>query len=171
MTAAAPEFSRPVALARLGAGPFRQKIAASKAERRALAMRFDLVALDRLTAVVELQSRAPDQVLLHAAFEAEFVQTCVVTLEPVGGALSDSFTLRYGPAGAEGEDGVGLEDEAFEPLAADFIDIGEAVAQEFSLALPPFPRCPEAGLGAELPPSDAAGPFAALARLAERQAR
>ena len=35
----------------------------------------------------------------------------------------------------------GVEDEvAFEPLIGEAIDIGEAVAQEFSLALPRFPR-------------------------------
>src|SRR6202030_3622687 len=61
------------------------------------------------------------------------------------------------------------EDEpAFEPLVGDVIDIGEAVAQEFSLALPSFPRSPGAALEIEGTPPDG-GPFAALSRLADRQ--
>jgi hypothetical protein len=38
----------------------------------------------------------------------------------------------------------GDQDPAFEPLEGEAIDIGEAIAQEFSLALPPFPRADDA---------------------------
>ena len=41
---------------------------------------------------------------------------------------------------------------AFEPLVGEAIDIGEAVAQEFSLALPPFPRSPEIRVETETEP-------------------
>ncbi len=169
MSRAAPGFARIVPLARLGVDPFRQEIAASKAERAALARRFDLLSLDRLTAVVELVRQGPEMILLRASFAAEFVQSCVVTLDPVEGAVSESFALRYGPPEAE-EGGAGTADDdiAFEPLAADFIDIGEAVAQEFSLVLPAFPRDPAASLETEQPPVDD-GPFTALSRLANRR--
>src|SRR4249919_541839 len=90
---ATPEFSRPVPLARLGAEPFRLEISASEAERAALARRFDLIALDRLSARVELVRMGKDRFVLHAAFAAEFVQSCVVTLDPVGGAVAEEFTL------------------------------------------------------------------------------
>jgi uncharacterized metal-binding protein YceD (DUF177 family) len=168
---AQPEFSRLVPLGRLGVEPFRQEIAASEAERAALAQRFDLVALDRLSAVVELVRRGHDMFLLRAAFSAKFVQSCVVTLDPVGGAVSEEFTLLYAPPEMEAEEGRTVEDEiAFEPLVGNAIDIGEAVAQQFSLALPPFPRSPEAILAAEAPAADEPGPLAAaLARLAERR--
>ena len=169
MSTAAPEFSRIVRLARLGVDPFRQEIAASKAERRALARRFDLVSLDRLTAAVELVRQGPEMILLRASFAAEFVQSCVVTLDPVTGAVSESFALRYGPPEAE-EAGVATDEDdiAFEPLAADFIDIGEAVAQEFSLVLPAFPRDPAASLEIEQPEVDE-GSFTPLSRLANRR--
>ena len=36
-------------------------------------------------------------IILEAAFEAEFVQSCVVTLEPVEDTVSDRFMLVYGP--------------------------------------------------------------------------
>jgi uncharacterized metal-binding protein YceD (DUF177 family) len=167
MSADRSEFSRIVPLAQLGTEPFRQEIAATEAEREALARRFGLLALDRLTAEVELLRQAQDTILLRAAFEAAFVQECVVTLDPVDGAMAASFTLRYGPPEHESADGIDEED-AFEPLVNDFIDIGEAVAQEFSLALPSFPRSPGAVLEIEEEPADA-GPFAALSRLADRE--
>lgn len=164
-----PEFSRRVPLARLGPEPSRQEIAASKAECAALARRFDLVALDRLAAVVELVRQGPDRILLRAAFDAEFVQSCVVTLDPVAGAVSERFALLYGPPDLE-ESGVGgIEDDAaFEPLVGDAIDIGEAVAQEFALALPPFPRSAEADTAAAPAAAVNPGLFAALGRLIGR---
>ncbi|MBV9829612.1 MAG: DUF177 domain-containing protein [Alphaproteobacteria bacterium] len=167
---AASEFSRLVPLARVGALPFRQEIAASDDEREALAGRFDLISLDRLVAQIELQARGRDMFLLHAMFEAQFTQSCVITLDPVAGAVAGEFELIYGPADAE-ETAAGLVDEAvaFEPLHGDAIDVGEAVAQEFSLSLPEFPRTPSADLAAEMPPGEpAAHPFGALAALRGR---
>jgi uncharacterized metal-binding protein YceD (DUF177 family) len=168
---ARPEFSRLVPLARLGVEPFRQDITATEAERAALARRFDLPALDRLCAVVELVRRGKDMFLLRAAFAAEFAQSCVVTLDPVGGAVSEQFTLLYGPPEAEEEAGGTVEDDfAFEPILGNAIDVGEAVSQQFSLALPPFPRSPGANLEAEAPPADDTSPFgAALSRLVDRR--
>jgi uncharacterized metal-binding protein YceD (DUF177 family) len=165
-----PEFSRPVALARLGAELFRQDIAANAAERAALARRFDIVALDRLTATVELVRRGKDRFVLHAAFEADFVQSCAVTLDPVIGAASEEFTLVYGPPEAEAElSGTAEDDVAFEPIVGTVIDVGEAVSQQVALALPPFPRIPGASVETEAPPAHDPGPFgAALSRLVER---
>jgi uncharacterized metal-binding protein YceD (DUF177 family) len=161
---AATEFSRLVPLTRLGSEPFRQHIAANEAERDALARRFDLVALDRLDAEVELVREQAGTILLSAAFEAAFAQQCIVTLGPVAGQVSERFQLRYGPPEAEDEAPAG-DDPAFEPLESDSIDIGEAVAQEFSLALPPFPRAADAiiEMGTSKEDNDDS-PFAALAR-------
>jgi uncharacterized metal-binding protein YceD (DUF177 family) len=166
------EFSRRVPLTRIGAEPYRQEIAADEAERAALARRFDLVRLDRLNAVVELERERGGTILLRAEFAAEFAQTCIVTLDPVAGAVQDRFALRYGLPEAEPEEaGPGDDDEpAFEPLEGEAIDIGEAVAQEFSLCLPPFPRAADASVDDACVAVDAAeGPFAALARLPRRE--
>lgn len=170
------EFSRPVAVGRLGKGSPRQQITADEAERAALARRLDLVSLARFTAVVELARQGDGTILLTADFAAEFEQTCVVTLEPVPGAVGETFALRYGPPEWESDAPEDDDGPAFEPLTGEVIDIGEAVAQELALALPPFPRAPgvsiETELGAE--PGEAEtepGPFAALSRLANRAKR
>jgi uncharacterized metal-binding protein YceD (DUF177 family) len=96
-----------------------------------------------------------------------------VTLDPVPGAVSETFSLVYGPPAIEAEGVGGIDDDAaYEPLYGETIDVGEAVAQEFSLALPPFPRSPdlqvEAEPGAEPDAAAAPGPFAGLSRLVGR---
>lgn len=166
MTAATPEFSRLVPLARIGRDKRRERIEASALEREALARRLDLVALDRLSAVATLWREANGEILLEAAWEAEFVQNCVITLEPVAGAASDAFVLRYGLQ--DDSDRLlllGLAEVEFEPLAGDAIDVGEAVAQELSLSLPAFPRHPEAAADASIEEAREESPLAALSAL------
>jgi uncharacterized metal-binding protein YceD (DUF177 family) len=163
-----PEFSRLVRIVGLGSKPFRQHIEATPNEREQLSRRFGLLALDRLVAVVELRRQDGEAVLLEATFEAEFVQACTVTLEPVPGAISDRFSLVYGPISEQPHEIAWDADEpAFEPLEGDTIDIGEAVAQELSLSLPLSPRCPDAGIDVEIS-EEISGRFAPLAPLFDR---
>ena len=166
MTDTIPEFSRLVPLARLGPGLFREQIEATPSEREKLSRRFDLLALDRLTAGVELRRQGDELIVLEAAFEAEFLQSCVVTLEPIAGTVSDRFVLVYGPVEAEQQEtGTQQAEAAFEPLNRDVIDIGEAVAQELSLSLPAFPRHPDAKIDVETSVASTGSPFISLARL------
>jgi uncharacterized metal-binding protein YceD (DUF177 family) len=161
------EFSRPVEIAKLlPSGEAIHEIAATAAERAALARRFSLLALDRLEARVGLQRLAGGLIRLDAKLSVDVVQECVVTLEPVPSRIEDSFTLLYGAAADEASEiTLSGEAELVEPLAGNTVDIGEAVAQQLSLALDPFPRAP----GVEAPASPAAdskaeSPFAALAQ-------
>jgi uncharacterized metal-binding protein YceD (DUF177 family) len=166
VSATTPEFSRLVPLLRLGSEPFRQRIEATAGERERLARRLDLLALDRLAAEVELRRQSGGVILLGAVFQAEFEQCCTVTLEPVRGEISDRFSLVYGPVtDQEREIVLTQDDPAFEPLNGDAIDIGEAVAQELSLALPEFPRHPDATIADLAADEPVERPFAALARL------
>jgi len=77
------------------------------------------------------------------------------------------------------EDELGFGSEPPEPLAGGIVDIGEAVAQQFALALDPYPRKPQARLEDVLGPREgvtigpgergAGRPFEALGRLARRK--
>jgi len=166
MSTSAPEFSRRVATARLGMEPFQQRIEATAEERARLSRRFELIALYRLAAEVMLRRQSAVAILLEAEFTADFEQCCAVTLEPVRGTVCDRFSLVYGSAPKDQPEIAFSEDEpVFEPLNGDSVDIGEAVAQELSLALPLFPRHPEALVdeAAVVEPLDER--FAALARL------
>jgi uncharacterized metal-binding protein YceD (DUF177 family) len=167
-----PEFSRLVPLARLGRDPFRQEIEATTEERDKLAQRFGLVALDRLTAAVALSRRSGAAILLEATFEAEFVQECVISLEPVRGTARRSFALLYGPAIAvEREIDLDSDEVTFEPIVGDAIDVGEAVAQELSLALPAFPHDPDAIIAVLSTGESEVRPLASIAHLRKADKR
>jgi uncharacterized metal-binding protein YceD (DUF177 family) len=157
----APEFSRLVDVGQL-AGETRRSIVANEAERRALAIRFGLLGLERLEADVSVTPVARG-IRLDAVLTAEVTQECVVTLEPVQSRIEERFSLVYGEAP---EEVLEAEEEVVEPLPGAALDIGEAVAQQLSLALDPYPRAPSAVLPVETAPDDPADhPFAALARL------
>jgi uncharacterized metal-binding protein YceD (DUF177 family) len=169
-----PEFSRPIPLARLDGGETVCPITANADERSMLARRFDLVALDSFAAAVRL-SRSVAGIRLAARLTADVVQLCGVTLEPFRSRIEDEFTLLFRKDAPEGEV-LDAMAEDYEILCGTEIDIGEAVAQQLSLTLDPFPRAP----GAEIPAlaEDSSGemgrdhapasPFAALARLEKK---
>jgi uncharacterized metal-binding protein YceD (DUF177 family) len=159
------EFSRPVAIDRLPPGESEHEVAAGPEERAALARRFELLGLDRLEARARLARLQGGLVRLTAEVSADVVQACVVSLEPVASRVEERFTLLYGEANEDaGEVVLSGEAELVEPAPGGVIDLGEAVAQQLSLALDPFPRA--AGAAAPAPPEGeaSASPFAALAR-------
>ena len=160
-----PEFSRPVALARIPPGGREERFDAKPAERDALARRFGIPAINRLTAVLRLRPEPGGTFSAEGRLSAEVVQACVVTLDPVTQQVEEPVALRILPEGAEAsEDPEGPDEIEAEGDAA---DLGEALAEQLSLALDPYPRAPGAALpqegegGAEAP----SGPFAALASL------
>ena len=164
---AAAEFTRPVEVARVSRGEQHFKIAANAEERAALARRFDLLGLDKLEADVRLAAVAGGLVRLEADLVADATQACVVTLAPVQARLAESFTLLYGEGGEASEVALDGEAETIEPITGGVIDIGEAVAQQLSLTLDPFPHAPGAALTPPEPAPEAAveSPFKALAKL------
>jgi uncharacterized metal-binding protein YceD (DUF177 family) len=166
-TGATPEFSRIVSTHRLHAQPATYKIAAKEEERAALARRFGLISLDRLEAEITLE-RTGGEVRLDGAFEADLVQSCIVTLDPVPAKVGERFTILYRPDIDEDEaDRLALDepDEPLvEPLVGDAIDIGETVAQQLAVAMDPYPRA--AGVEAveiEFAGDPADSPFGKLA--------
>ncbi|WP_044560838.1 DUF177 domain-containing protein [Azospirillum sp. B4] len=143
-----PEFSRPVIADKVSSRESVEKITATPAERAALAKRLDLVSLDSLTALVRLRRiRGGQMVRVTGELEAQVVQSCVVTLEPLPASVRDEFQALFAPAHLVPKDeddleNLGLDDEVDppEPIENGRIDIGELVAQHLSLALDPYPR-------------------------------
>ncbi len=174
-----PEFSRLVPVDRLGEAEITEEISAEPGERAALARRFGLLSLDRLSATLRLErAGARNLVRIAGRLAAEVTQACVVTLEPVSARLEKDFTLLYdldaaAQGEAEGAREVIVEPEAEEPpepVGQHGIDLGEAVAQQLAIALDPYPRAPGAALPEE-PRAGAGGaraaegPFATLESL------
>ncbi len=150
-----PEFSRPVTVESLHAGWTMRTITAGPNERAALARRFGMVAVERLQAEVKLRQLTNILVLVEGRFQANVVQTCVITLEDIPVTIEDTFVLTYGSSLADKHRQVEVLIEAEgppDPLVEGIIDVGEAVAEHLALALDPFPRKP----GAEFhqPPQD-----------------
>jgi uncharacterized metal-binding protein YceD (DUF177 family) len=165
---AAPEFARPVDLTRVGDSGSRMTIEASPAERAALAKRFGLPAIDSLRAELELQRiRGGAAVRLSGQLAADVTQSCVVTLEPVKQHVDDAFEILYSDEVTDEQRAIGAADIAWpEPLPQGPLDVGEAVAEQLSLALDPYPRAPGVALEKQWTgEGEAAKPFAALDKL------
>lgn len=163
-----PEFSRPIDVLRLPHAGGSYDIAASAEERAALAKRFDLLALGRLVAQIQLTPVAAGFYRLSARLEAELTQACVVTLDPVASRIDEAFSLLYGAVDEQKDILLDSDSETVEAIEGGMVDIGEAVAQQLSLALDSFPRAP--GAAAQIS-AVASGekrldsPFAVLAKL------
>lgn len=137
-----PEFSRLYRLDSIGGEARRVTIEANEAERAALAGRFGLQSIAALTA--EAMIRREDQrVWAEGRFRAQAVQSCVATGEPVPARVDEPFALRFDPTRSDQrEEEMELDEADLDVLPHDggAIDLGEAVAQGFALALDPFPR-------------------------------
>jgi uncharacterized metal-binding protein YceD (DUF177 family) len=173
------EFARPIPLDRISTSWTRHEIEAGPEERAALATRFALISIERLSAEVKLRrDRAGTQVAFAARLSAAVVQECVVTLEPVPAELDEEVEIRF-DLSAEilaAELDIDADDDSAEPMDGDVLDIGEVVAQHLSLALDPFPRHPSAPAAPEEedrvvletepeePEPPRPSPFAALAK-------
>jgi uncharacterized metal-binding protein YceD (DUF177 family) len=163
-------FAHHLRLDRIGDGE-RLDLVADEAERRAIADRLSLHALDRLEAHVTL-SRAGPLIRAEGRVLATLEQSCVVTSEPVAAHVDEAFALLFMPepgssrAEEEIELGEGDCDVVFYDGAA--IDLGGAIADTLGLSIDPYPRSAsadaalkEAGVLSE----EQASPFAALAAL------
>lgn len=170
------EFSRPVLFERLGHDERFYEIEASTDECRALAERYGILDVKALRASIRLK-RAGSHARLEGHLEAEVVQACVVTLDPVPEHVDEAFELTYtqdadGEAPELNEIVVEMEGEdPPEPIDNGIIDIGEATAEHLALALNPFPRVPGAvftAAGGGTEQEEKASPFAALAALKKK---
>jgi len=167
------EFSRLLALDGVPPNGTVVRLRASAEECRALAARFELVALERLEGEARVTPTDPrTTMLVTGRLEADVVQSCVVTFEPVAATVVAEFDRLFSeevPEEALDEVEIDAEAELPEPVVDGRLDLGEILAQELSLALDPYPRSPGADLRlAELNTTDAdgvAGTFGALAPL------
>jgi uncharacterized metal-binding protein YceD (DUF177 family) len=142
-----PEFSRRERLDAIGERERTVSIVATSDERAALAKRFGLLAIDRLSADFSIR-----RVALAAGIEArghvvaDVVQPCIATGEPVPAKIDESVILRFVDDNAPTTDEIELNEGDLDtlPIEDGAIDLGEAAAETLALALDPFPRSPDA---------------------------
>lgn len=164
-------------LAQRTATPF--ALAPSSEVLAAIAADLDISTLKKLRFEGKLTAKGKTDWQLDAKLGATVVQPCVVSLTPVTTRLDvpaqRSFIADHSEFEAEpdGEGEVEMDaDESREPLPA-IIDLGEIMVEALALALPLYPRAPDATL--EDPQFSAPGvasmkdedtrPFAGLANL------
>jgi uncharacterized metal-binding protein YceD (DUF177 family) len=172
-----PLLSRTIDTGRIGDAGVAEHIEATEAERAAIAAGFKLIAVDSLSADLDVHRSAAGLIVIDGMVRADVVHTCVVSLEPAPQRIDEPFHLTLAPAGSKeappepkpgAEILVDPEADLPEPVAGPTIDLGAIVLEHFSLALDPYPRAP----GAKLPAEPETGaddpiesPFAALAGL------
>ncbi|MFP3943824.1 MAG: YceD family protein [Alphaproteobacteria bacterium] len=167
MTETVLEFSRRVPVRDLPEDGREYRFEATPEERAAIAGRLGIIAVEALEVRFTLTPEGTGA-LARGAFEAEVVQECVVTLEPVTGRAGGEIVQRFMPVdGARaGETEIevdALAEDPPEPLVRGAAELGELVVEHLALALDPYPRRP--GAQAELPHEEAGGaatPFAKL---------
>ena len=92
----APEFSRPVRLDTLGAEPRPLAIEAEATERAALAKRFGLVAIERLSADARLVRKVPRSLPVDV-LPRRSSRAVVASGEPVDAVVDEPFELVFRP--------------------------------------------------------------------------
>ena len=163
----APEFSRMVRAR--PHPPETLAIAADATERAALTARFEVAAIDSLSAEVAF---APDgdAIVATGRLTARLVQTCAVSGDDFPTRIDEPLDLRFVPAGtlAHTEEEIELASDSPDEIEfdGDSFDLGEAVAQTLGLAIDPYAEGPdadavrrEAGIGDDTAPR---GPLADL---------
>jgi uncharacterized metal-binding protein YceD (DUF177 family) len=177
MTIPAPEFSRLVTADRIPPTGIEQDIEARPAERAALAKRFSLLELKKLTAHLSLALAHDQGIHVTGKIKADIVQNCVVTLDPVTTPLDLDIDLMFVPDGARpvgaGSPDVDSVDEEFEIYLGGRIDLGEMVAQHMGISIDPYPRKPDARLSTTQfgPAAERPRPFSKLADLGQIKAK
>lgn len=170
------ELSRPVVVDELPNHGRRIDLQPTAEELAAIASRLDLVTLNQLDGVISIRPEIGREVAADGEITASFVQTCVVTGEPVEQTMTIQITRRYSEDTSKFDDTDEDEDvindaidEGPDPIEGGIIDVGEAAVEELALQIPPYPRAP----GAEFSDivedldkgDDRPNPFAKLAAL------
>ena len=169
------EFSRPQRVDMIGGDARTVEVDADAQERVALAKRFDLIGIERLTGKFTIRRDAAG-IVAEGRVAAAVIQACSITGDPLPATVDEAVALRFVPDNDAGQDEVELGDGDIDVIPYDggAIDLGEVAAETMALALDPFPRGPNAEAAlkdAGVLSEEQAGPFGALAALKDRLAK
>jgi uncharacterized metal-binding protein YceD (DUF177 family) len=160
-----PELSRPLTLGHVPPAGRELEIVATPQEALALAARFGIQEVRKLSARLRLRPDQDGPVMVTGEIRATVVQICVVSHDPVVEKVVTTVSLRLLPAGRAATDTP--DDLVDEIETGGQVDLGELVAEEVALALDPYPRHPDATMPPEATDPEE-NPFSALAGLKGR---
>lgn len=131
-------------------------IDATEAQRKALAAQHGLLSVERFRAEMLVEAWNHHGVRVSGRIDADIVQACVLTLDPVPATIAEPFDALFVPEGsklgrnaltAEGEIHLDAEGpDSPETFDGDSIDVGALAEEYFGLAIDPYPRARGAGL-------------------------
>lgn len=140
-----PEFSHKLAVDEVGGG-VSVRLEASPDERVALAKRYGILSLDRLSAQLRIKPWRKCGLHVAGTMEAKAQQACVVSLEPVETDIHETVSIFLLPPGESDISPTGEveidpdSDDELGHLENETADLGELVAEQLAIALPAYPR-------------------------------
>jgi len=136
------ELHRPLHAARIPAEGQESLVEANPAECAALAHRFGLPEVRTLVCRFRLRPQQGGAIAATGTLRARVVQVCVASLEEFPVTVSETFAVRFVPAGAERDD---PDPESVDeiPFSGGLLDLGAAASEQLALALDPYPRKPD----------------------------
>lgn len=141
-------------------------------ERAAFAARIGVDAVEALDLDVVVRPHRGDGLSVKGRVRAGVVQTCVVTLDPVGNVIDEEVEATFRPERSirpvlvrdaeEKRDVIDAAEEADDPLIGGTVDLAEVAAEFLALGVDPYPRRADARFetGGQADPS----PFAGLSK-------
>jgi uncharacterized metal-binding protein YceD (DUF177 family) len=173
-------FTHSFDVSHLGATGQTRHVTADAAELQALKKEFDLLDLTGVTADLTLSPWGQHGVKVDGRLQADVVQACVITLQPVPSHMDQRFSLSFLPADVIAADPKTVaeaevivvydEEDPPEPLEGGVIDLGAILTEQFALALDPYPKAPGATLdeAGDVDVDKPTSPFAALSKLRDK---
>jgi hypothetical protein len=150
-----------VSVARLPKKGMPVVIEATESQRAALAQVHGLIAVDRLRAELAVSGWKRNGVKIEGQVEADIVQSCVVTLDPVSSRIEEEISAVFLPEDSKlGRESFGVGGEILidvegpdspETYSGDRIDVGALVEEFFGLGIDPYPRKPGASVPTDQP--------------------
>jgi uncharacterized metal-binding protein YceD (DUF177 family) len=163
-------FSHLYELGRLSQAGDEVTLTPSADERARIAQWADVVAIDAFKAKVDVRKLSPTRFALDVKLDADVVQSCVVTLDPVRAHIEHAFTrdlilstaLRHTPKTVD-IDPAPVDEDGREEIDSLRYDLAVPVLEEFALSIEPYPRAPGVEFEAPTDATDSPEhPFAAL---------
>lgn len=145
MSPSTSPFSEIIRVNEIGAG-IERRLVADESQRSKLAKALDLAECGRFEADLSL---APAIIgwRLSGRIQAEAVQTCGITLEPLPVSIDARFQVdlvEADPAPSDGEVEVSMDEDGPDLIEEGRIDLGQYAVEQLALNLDPFPRKPGA---------------------------
>lgn len=168
-------FSYTVHVRDIPAGGKTFRLKADEKELAELAASLNIPAVERLEAELEVRPVSGNGLRVRGTVEGDVVQTCIVTLDPVGQTVRETVDVTFLPETEKGEGKTILldpmDEEERDYYADGKLDLGPIVREHLALGLDPYPRKPDTDFEPHIEDdtSDRVSPFESLKDLKDRK--